>query len=203
MKGSLYMIAYAATLGAVCAGLLTAVGGYTRPYREANKEAEKVRNVLGVLDVRHEESLSAEGLLEVYEKNVRMKKLGRLDLYTSMDARSGEVRLVAVGVEGPGVWGKIKGFIALDPDMKTIRGITFHEQEETPGLGAEITSVAFRDQFKGKVLVDSKGKPGIRIRIGASGPNEVDAISGATMTCDKVEELLNKAIVSIVAERAR
>ncbi len=203
MKGSLYMVCYAATLGIVCAGLLTFVGSVTRTYREANKEAEKVRNVLGVLDVRYEESCSAKQLLDIFEKNVRKKKLGDLDLFTSMDAQSGEVRLVAVGVDGPGVWGKIKGFIALDPDMKTIRGLTFHEQEETPGLGAEITSVTFRDQFKGKLLVDSEGKPGIRIRAGASGPNEVDAISGATMTCDKVEELLNKTIVSIVAERGR
>ena len=87
--------------------------------------------------------------------------------------------------------------------MKTIRGLTFHEQEETPGLGAEITSEAFRDQFKGKPLVNPEGKPGIRIRVGASGPNEVDGITGATMTCDKVEALLNMTIEKVVAERER
>ncbi|MHC4251216.1 MAG: FMN-binding protein [Planctomycetota bacterium] len=203
MKGSLYTVFYAAALGSVCAGLLTTVGHYTRPFREANKEAERVRNVLGVLEVPYEGTLSAEGLLEVYKENVKERALGDLELFSSMDAQSGEERLVAVGLDGPGVWGPIKGFMALDPDMKTIRGITFHEQEETPGLGAEITTVAFRDKFKGKLLVGPDGKPGLRIKAGASGPTGIDAISGATMTCDKVQDLLNKTIVKIVAERAR
>lgn len=203
MKASLYTIFYAAALGTVCAGLLTGVGNFTRPYREANKQAEKVRNILGVLEVPCEESFSSKQLLEVFEKNVRADRLGDLELYSSRDGESGDVRVVAVEVAGPGVWGPIRGFLALDPEMKTIRGLTFHEQEETPGLGAEITTEEFRNRFKGKPLVDSEGKPGIRIRAGASGPNEVDIISGATMTCDKVEALLNETIEKIVTETRR
>jgi Na+-transporting NADH:ubiquinone oxidoreductase subunit C len=203
MKGSsLYMVFYAATLGAVCAGLLTLVGNLTRERREANKEAERVRNVLGVLEIPYEKTLDAKGLLGVYEESVKERALGDLELFSSLDA-AGKERLVAVGIDGPGVWGPIKGFMSLDPDMKTIRGITFHEQEETPGLGAEITTVAFRDRFKGKLLVGPGGKPGLRIKAGASGPTGIDAISGATMTCDKVQDLLNATIAKIVAEKAK
>jgi len=200
---SLYMVFYSAALGAVCAGLLTLVGNLTRDYRVANKEAERVRNVLGVLEVPYEKTLDSKGLLKIYEENVKERALGDLELFSSLDAGTGKERLIAVGVHGPGVWGPIKGFMALDPDMKTIRGITFHEQEETPGLGAEITTVAFRDKFKGKLLVGPGGKPGLRIKAGASGPTGIDAISGATMTCDKVKDLLNATIAKIVAERAQ
>ena len=203
MKASLYTVAYASVLGAVCAGLLTGVAKFTRPYREANKEAEKNRNILGVLDVSFDESSSAKQLLEIFKKNVTEPKLGALSLYAASDERTGKTRTVAVEVAGPGFLGPIRGFLALDPEMKTIRGVTFHEQQETPGLGAEITTEEFRNRFKGKSLVDSDGKPGIRIRAGASGPNGVDAIVGATMTCGKVEALLNKAIEKIVTERDR
>ncbi len=203
MKARLDTVFYASSLGLVCAGVLTGVGNFPRPYREANEQAEKVRNILGVLEVRYEQSSSAKELLEAFEKNVQVKKLGDLEFYACVDGESGDVRVIAVELAGPGVWGPIRGFLALDPEMKTIRGLTFHEQEETPGLGGEIASDAFREQFKGKPLVDSEGKPGIRIRAGASGPNEVDAITGATMTCDKVETLLNKTIEKIVAERDR
>ena len=41
---------------------------------------------------------------------------------------------------------------------------------------------------------------GIIIGSGQDGPNCVDGISGATMTCDKVQEMLNEAIRSIVKE---
>ena len=198
MKGSLYAVVYASVLGAVCAGLLTGVAKVTRPYREANQEAEKNRNILGVLDVSFDESSSAKQLLDVFKKNVEVEKFGDLERCVC-----GDVRAVAVEVAGPGFLGPIRGFLALDPEMKTIRGVTFHEQQETPGLGAEITTDEFRSRFKGKSLVDSDGKPGIRIRAGASGPNEVDAIVGATMTCRKVEALLNKTIEKIVTERDR
>jgi len=70
------------------------------------------------------------------------------------------------------------------------------------GLGGEIASDWFLEGFEGKKIVDASGKPGIIIKGGGetNAINEVDAISGATMTCDKVEELLNNVIEKIVQE---
>ncbi len=86
--------------------------------------------------------------------------------------------------------------------MRTIRGVTFYEQEETPGLGGEIVTAGFRDQFIGRSIVDEAGNPGIIISSGGEpAANKVDAISGATMTCDKVQAMLNEAISSIVEEK--
>ena len=139
--------------------------------------------------------------MEIFEANVRQEKRGDLELYKYVpDKDSNSVETVAVAFEGPGLWGPIKGLLALD--NKTIRGLTFYEQEETPGLGGEIASNWFRKQFEGKQIVDATGKAGIIIK-GGSGENainEVDAISGATMTCNKVQAILNSVIKDIVKE---
>jgi Na+-transporting NADH:ubiquinone oxidoreductase subunit C len=103
---------------------------------------------------------------------------------------------------GPGLWGPIKGFMAMDPKITKIQGITFYEQEETPGLGGEIVNASFRDKFVGLLIRGQDGKPGIIIKNGGeAAANKVDGISGATMTCDKVQEMLNEAIKSIVEEK--
>ena len=85
------------------------------------------------------------------EENVRQEDLGELTLYRYIQPEgSGEAEIMAVEFEGPGLWGPIKGFLALGADAETIRGLTFYEQEETPGLGGEIASESFRRQFEGK-----------------------------------------------------
>jgi Na+-transporting NADH:ubiquinone oxidoreductase subunit C len=203
MKGSFYTLSYAGILGAVCALLLTAAASMTAPYRKANADAERKRNILNVLQVPYPENISASEMLEIFEANIKEEKLGELELYRyKPTADSNSVESVAVSFEGPGLWGPIKGFLALDTDMKTIRGITFYEQEETPGLGGEIASVGFRDRFKGKKIVSDTGEAGIIIKGGGekNAVNEVDAITGATMTCDKVTIILNSVIAQIVKE---
>lgn len=201
MKGSLYTLVYAGVLGAVCALFLTGAADFTSPYRKANANAERKRNILNVLQVPYPDNASSEKLLEIFEANVRQEKLDGLELYRYVSNKdSNSVETVAVGFEGPGLWGPIKGFLALD--NKTIRGLTFYEQEETPGLGGEIASDWFRKQFVGKQITDSTGKPGIIIKGGGgeNAVNEVDAISGATMTCDKVQSILNSVIKEITRE---
>jgi Na+-transporting NADH:ubiquinone oxidoreductase subunit C len=120
-------------------------------------------------------------------------------IYTPSDNTGGAI---AMRFAGPGLWGPIKGFLALDPKITKIQGITFYEQEETPGLGGEIVSSSFRNKFIGLLIRDETGKPGIIIKSGGeSAVNKVDGISGATMTCDKVQEMLNEAIKSIAGEK--
>jgi Na+-transporting NADH:ubiquinone oxidoreductase subunit NqrC len=53
--------------------------------------------------------------------------------------------------------------------------------------------------FAGKTIIDKAGQPGIAIKAGGGKlVNGVDTISGATMTCDKVQEMINNAVVKIV-----
>ena len=101
-----------------------------------------------------------KAFMGVYEKSgsvddfvLALNSLGddrpTLTLYRNID-ENGELMGIAVGVKGPGLWGGIEGILALEPDMKTIKGLTFYKQEETPGLGGEIAGSDFRDQFIGK-----------------------------------------------------
>lgn len=199
MKGSLYSLIYAAVLGTVCALLLTAAANVTAPYRQANAEAEEVRNVLAVLEVPLPPGTSAKQLSEVFKNNVREEKRNGIENYVRFQPEAREkIQAIALRFSGAGLWGPIKGFLALEPDMKTIRGITFYEQVETPTLGGEIAAKWFRDQFAGKSIVDGSGNVGIIISSkGDPAPNKVDAISGATMTCDKVQMILNELIEKI------
>ena len=204
MKDNVYTIYYAGVLGTVCALLLTAVASFTAPYKEANADAQRNRNILNVLQVPYPTEASSQQLVKIFEDNVRLEQLGELKIYRYIPPKdSDNDETVAVGFEGPGLWGPIKGFLALGRDMKTIRDITFYEHEETPGLGGEIASSWFREQFMGKSIVDEAGNAGIVIRSSSEKPkpNEVNAITGATMTCDKVEAMLNAVIKDIVEEK--
>lgn len=203
MKDNLHTLLYAVLLGLTCATALTAVDRFTADRKQANAEAEEMRNILGVLGVPFNSDASSEELVKIYTEKVREEPLGEMKTYAYSSLIDGsKVEVVAVRFAGPGLWGPIKGFLALNMDKETIIGITFYQQEETPGLGGEIVSQAFREQFVGKSIRDIAGKPGIRIRRGGGkGPNEVDAITGATMTCDKVQAMLNDVIERITEER--
>ena len=203
MKGNAYTIGFAAVLGSACALLLTAAASFTKPYKEANMEAEEALNILLALKVPLPDDVSSKQVVEVRDENVKERKRGDLTIYAySPPDAGGKDRGIAMRFAGPGLWGPIKGFLALEPDMRTIRGITFYEQEETPGLGGEIAAQWFLDQFVGKSILDAAGVPGIVISsAGEPAENKVDGISGATMTCDKVQAMLNEAIKSIVEER--
>ncbi|MHC4571868.1 MAG: FMN-binding protein [Planctomycetota bacterium] len=204
MKGNVYTLCYAACLGAVCALLLTAAASFTHPYKAANAKAEEFLNILTILGVPFNADASPKQLVEVFNTNVHEQERGdsTFYIYSAPQARE-QTQAIAVQFSGSGLWGPIKGFLAMEPDMITIRGITFYEQEETPGLGGEIASTWFREQFVGKSIVDETGKAGIIIRGGGekTARNEVDAITGATMSCDKVEEILNKVVKTIVEEK--
>jgi len=198
MKDSLYTVFYATVLGCVCAFLLWGAGEATAKKIAFNREAEEVFNILKVLGAPVDEDTPAERLLEIFEESVEVRGERKQYVY----ATDGTVDAVAIPVAGQGLWGPIKGFLSLEADMKTIRGVTFHEQEETPGLGGEIGAAWFTDQFKGKTIV-LDGHVGIDIVRGGGelAANEVDDISGATMTCNAVKALLNAAIERFVEEQ--
>jgi Na+-transporting NADH:ubiquinone oxidoreductase subunit C len=215
VKNNVYTLFYAGVLGTVCSLLLTAVASFTASYQEDNAKAEKNRNILGVLQVPCPSEASSQELVKIFEDNVHLDKLGELEMYRYIPPQDSDTdEIVAVGFGGKlisritgqkevrGLWAPVKGFLALDKEMRTIRGITFYEQEETPGLGGEIASDWFQEQFVGKSIFDEAGNPGIIIRSSeGEAPNKVDAISGATLTCDKVQTMLNQTIMYIVEEK--
>ena len=196
-RGSLYTLIYAAVLGLVCALTLTVVDGFTATRKAENARAEEVRNILAVLDVSVAAGATPQELLRVFEDNVTEEERGTRTFYSYSHSDKGLLR--AVRFAGPGLWGPVEGFLCFEEDMRTISAVTFYKHEETPGLGGEISSSAFTDQFEGLSAIDADGNPGIRVvGDGADGINEVDAISGATMTSDKVEDMLNRTLEEMI-----
>lgn len=109
--------------------------------------------------------------------------------------KDGQVDQVVVPVEGPGMWGAIYGFLALAPDGNTVRGLTYYEHKETPGLGAEISNPGWLDLWRGRLGYDNKGEVAIKVIKGPAGkpevdPHHIDGLSGATVTGNAVTRLM-------------
>lgn len=101
-------------------------------------------------------------------------------------------------VYGTGLWGPVWGYIALNDDLNTINGVVFDHKSETPGLGAEIATNPFEDQFIGKSIFDQSKFVGIEVSkgVGSSKGNmhAVDAISGGTITSRAVESMMSTCL---------
>ncbi|MFO8072758.1 MAG: Na(+)-translocating NADH-quinone reductase subunit C [Polyangia bacterium] len=107
----------------------------------------------------------------------------------------GEVEMYVLPVRGKGLWSTLYGYLALDRDTSTVRGIAFYEHGETPGLGGEIGNPDWQRRWRGREVFDEDWEPVIRVIKGAAGPPEedphsVDGLSGATLTADGVTALV-------------
>ncbi len=99
-------------------------------------------------------------------------------------------------VRGKGLWSTMYAYVAVDsrPD-KTVRGVSFYEHGETPGLGGEIENTAWQDGWRGKQIYTDEGEVGLRV-VKARAPAEdaaafqIDGLSGATLTTIGVDHLL-------------
>ena len=102
-------------------------------------------------------------------------------------------------LRGKGLWGPIWGYVALKPDMNTIYGVTFDHKTETPGLGAEISTLGFQQQFTNKKLLKDGKFVSIDVAKGGASPediNAVDAISGGTITSKGLQKMLFNCLSS-------
>ena len=97
---------------------------------------------------------------------------------------------------GAGLWDAIWGYLALDTDLNTIKGITLAHAAETPGLGARITEAKVQERYVGKKIFDESGAlVTVMMQKGenkdyTSDPHKVDGMSGATITGDGVNNML-------------
>lgn len=90
---------------------------------------------------------------------------------------------------GAGLWGMMYAFLAVEPDGQTIRDIYFYAHGETPGLGGEVQNPRWSSRFSGLTAVKKDGTVAIAVRKNA-GEGEVDALSGATITSNGVDNTL-------------
>jgi Na+-transporting NADH:ubiquinone oxidoreductase subunit C len=179
----------------VTAVFSTAVIGFARLTSEsvqANQRLAMERAVLAVLPGLYQQNLSRLELHRRFTESVGQPDESSGGAYTSRE--NGRITAYAVPIAGRGFWAPIRGLIGVKADRKTITGIAFYEQNETPGLGAEIAKRPFRDQFEGKKIA-SGDKP-IRIRRPETtlGDSDVHAVTGATQTSTRLENIINTAL---------
>ncbi|MDH2997427.1 Na(+)-translocating NADH-quinone reductase subunit C [Pasteurellaceae bacterium LFhippo2] len=101
----------------------------------------------------------------------------------------GQVSQVVLPFYGNGLWSVMYGFVSVEPDANTIKGITYYDHGETPGLGGEIENPRWQANFVGKKLQNEKGESAIVIGKGASANKDhgIDGLSGATLTSNGVD----------------
>jgi Na+-transporting NADH:ubiquinone oxidoreductase subunit C len=102
---------------------------------------------------------------------------------------------VVLPIEGKGMWGTLYGFIAIDRDGNTVRGLTFYDQKETPGLGGEIANPRWQALWLGRKIYDASWEPALAVIKGNAGPadqdpHRIDGLSGATITSGGVSRLM-------------
>jgi Na+-transporting NADH:ubiquinone oxidoreductase subunit C len=133
----------------------------------------------------------------LYQKRVKEVKdqAGVVLYYEILDPAGRELQSYVVPVLGAGLWGEIESVVGVEKDLKTLTGIEFIKQNETPGLGGRITESWFKEQFRGKrwpLSVVPEGDP--------AGDQEFQAITGATNTTNGIRDILNTRLAK--AEQA-
>ena len=106
-----------------------------------------------------------------------------------------KVESLVLPVQGMGLWATCYGYLALDADTTTIKGVSFYEHAETPGLGGEIENPKWTALWKDRKALNDKFEPVFALKKGGAGsvaddPHSVDGITGATLTSDGVTRLV-------------
>ncbi|MDA0978524.1 MAG: Na(+)-translocating NADH-quinone reductase subunit C [Proteobacteria bacterium] len=107
----------------------------------------------------------------------------------------GEISKLVLPIHGYGLWSTLYGYIALEPDMNTVAGITFYEHGETAGLGGEVDNPDWKSLWHGKEIYRD-GRVALDVIKGSVPPetsnpeHKIDGLSGATLTSQGVENII-------------
>ena len=191
--------------------------------QNANVKKEKMQNILSSVGINvsrdesellykdyisNELSLKSDGTIDndtkAFDINlaIEVKKDSDIQRYPLYIANVENEKFYVIPLRGAGLWAEIWGYIALKDDINTIKGVSFDHKSETAGLGAEITEDWFIDSFTDEKINDANGNfVGIYLTKTNNDPgnsdkmdNEIDAISGATITGDGVSDMIIERI---------
>jgi electron transport complex protein RnfG len=184
-----------ATLGLAgfCSGLAI-VGVYmiTLPMIERNRRERLESAILTVLPGSRSFKTFAEraGRL-VPLSDAEAKQAGGDRIYAGYD-EAGKLVGFALPGDEPGYQDTVYGILGFDPARKWIVGFQVLESRETPGLGDKIMSEAWLDRNFRALAVDPE------IEAVAAGkktePNQVETITGATVSSKTVVRMLRETI---------
>ncbi|MBQ4062958.1 MAG: NADH:ubiquinone reductase (Na(+)-transporting) subunit C [Bacteroidaceae bacterium] len=209
-----YAIIYASIVVVIVAFLLAGVSSLLRPQQEENIRLDKKKQILSSLNIKNQPDAAAT-YSEVVKQEAIINNAGEVvategGFDVANDAINdsnlpiyicdveGETKYV-IPMTGNGLWGGIWGYVAVNSDGNTIYGVYFSHASETPGLGAEIAGDKFQTRFPGKhIIADGAVALGVTKKV-ANEECEVNAISGATITCSGVNDMLQSTMGSYKA----
>ncbi len=205
-----YAILYAAVVVIIVAFMLAAVSSALKSMQDKNIELDKKKQILASLNIKSDNAedkykeVIGENDAIINSKGEIVAKSGGFDVKNDkITADSDSLPIYICNVDGQekyvipmigqGLWGGIWGYMAVNSDGNTIYGTYFSHSSETPGLGAEIASEKFTRRFTNKELLND-GNVALTVKKGAAADSniEVNAISGATITCNGVDAMLKK-----------
>ena len=203
MSDQLKSIGFAAAIALVCSLLLTGAATGLKERKLRNVAIDRQKNIIQSVGLVDAMQRPADSLIErLYLENIRCHVVdgsGRVvagganadGLPVCFYVKDNRPAAYIVPIDSRGLWGKIRGYMAIENDGKTVAGFSVYSHNETPGLGGEIEKPWFQQNFVGKQIVDPAGEfaaVGIaKGRVADAIPadrqaNYVDGISGATLT---------------------
>lgn len=183
-KGYIYTIVFIIIVSAVFSGLLAGVNAAYRKKIEINELAAEKASILYSMGID-----AGDNAAEVFDDRVNEGNIPGMDFYTAVNDDG--VTVYSIPFEGAGLWGTIRGYMAVDGNFTRIKGIAFTEQNETPGLGGRIEEEWYKEQFRGIDI-------GSAVEYGED--SGIDAITGATSTSNAVLKIMNEFIDTTLKE---
>ena len=129
------------------------------------------------------------------EDIAKIKRMAKVALVYEIK-KDGKLDQIVLPFHGKGLWSTMYGFLAISSDTETVRGITYYQHGETPGLGGEVDNPKWKDLWPGKKLFTANGDVAIHVikgHVSDSAPNakyEVDGLSGATLTTNGIDAMI-------------
>ena len=209
-----YTVIYSIILVVVVAAVLAFAAMFLKPTQEANVKKDTISQILTAATIEgedilgtYQQEIEAAILVDIDGNKVGDLNVEDCEVYgtselkrqIAADQKSLPVYIFKNGITvvpcyGAGLWGPIWGYIGFEGDLKTIKAVCFGHKGETPGLGAKIADEpAFAEAFIGQEVGSGNilfevAKPANR----QTEKNGVDAISGATITCQALGKTLNQ-----------
>jgi electron transport complex protein RnfG len=186
--GSLRLVATLAVAGALSGLVLASVFQITKPVIDANKaraiQAGVLEVVPGATSIR--KFALRDGRLEPVTGDAVDAAPVIYGAYDDAEAFTGWAMLA----DGPGFQDTIRVLYGYDPARRRVTGMRVLESRETPGLGDKI----FKDAAFVATFEDLAVDPEIvLVKKDRSADNEVDAITGATISSQAVVRMINEA----------
>lgn len=176
-------LAVAIGVSLVCSVLVASAAIMLKPRQALNEEEFRQRIILDVAGMYEPGANIGELYTAIEESSTTLASGEEAPVYLVRE--DGQLEQVILPIQGAGLWATMYGFLAVENDGKTARGLQFYEHGETPGLGDGVDKPAWRAQWRGKRLYDDNGLPLIEVVKGlapAGSDYQIDGLAGATLT---------------------